>query len=94
MKPIFPSPCQVAEKESRAFTTAKVLAALPFVIPTRISCHVALDSAACAPFIMERRMKAANAIKLHRKFRGSEVEGSAVSFSDKAKFNQGSNAKT
>jgi hypothetical protein len=25
-------------------------AALPFVIPTRISCHAAPDKAACAPF--------------------------------------------
>jgi hypothetical protein len=34
---------------------------------TRISCHAALDEAACAPFSKERRMKFANATKFHRK---------------------------
>jgi len=31
-------------------------APLPFVIPTRVSCHAAPDTAACAPFGEERRM--------------------------------------
>jgi hypothetical protein len=30
--------------------------ALNFVIPTRVSCHAAPDTAACAPFGEERRM--------------------------------------
>ena len=34
---------------------------------TRISCHAALDKAACAPFFKERRMVSANATKFHRK---------------------------
>src|ERR1700729_262552 len=34
---------------------------------TRISCHAALDEAACAPFSKERRMKFAKATKFHRK---------------------------
>jgi hypothetical protein len=38
----------------------------PLVIPTRISCHVALDRAACAPFRKERRMKCINATNLNR----------------------------
>ncbi len=40
--------------------------ALPFVIPTRISCHVAPERAACAPFRKERRMKCINATNLNR----------------------------
>jgi hypothetical protein len=42
-----------------AFCPATALygsAALPFVIPTRVSCHAAPDMAACAPFGEERRM--------------------------------------
>jgi hypothetical protein len=34
---------------------------------TRISCHAALDMAACAPFRKEGRMKCINANKSHRK---------------------------
>ena len=34
---------------------------------TRISCHAALDKAACAPFRKEGRMKYVNAIKVNRK---------------------------
>jgi len=34
---------------------------------TRISCHAALDEAACAPYSKERRMNFAEATKLHRK---------------------------
>jgi hypothetical protein len=46
--------------------------AFPFVIPTRISCHAALDTAACAPFRKERRMKCINAMNLNRKFGGAQ----------------------
>ena len=45
---------------------------------TRISCHAAQDTAACAPFSKERRMKFANATKFNRK--SGEAEGSAASF--------------
>ena len=38
---------------------------------TRISCHAALDRAACAPFREEGRMKYANANKFHRKSGGA-----------------------
>ena len=34
---------------------------------TRISCHAALDTATCAAFVKESRMKIANATKLNRK---------------------------
>ena len=34
---------------------------------TRISCHAALDRAACAPFFKERRMMFANATNFYRK---------------------------
>jgi hypothetical protein len=34
---------------------------------TRISCHAALDKAACAPFRKEGRMKCINATKVNRK---------------------------
>ncbi len=34
---------------------------------TRISCHAALDKAACAPFRKEGRMKYTNATKVNRK---------------------------
>jgi hypothetical protein len=34
---------------------------------TRISCHTALDRAACAPFFKERRMMFANAANFYRK---------------------------
>jgi hypothetical protein len=43
---------------------------------TRISCHAALDRAACAPFSKEKRMKLANATKFNRK--SGAAEGSAV----------------
>ena len=45
---------------------------LPFVIPTRISCHTALDKATCAPFCKEGRMKYDNATKYHRKSGGAK----------------------
>jgi hypothetical protein len=38
----------------------------PLVIPTRNSCHVALDRAACAPFRKERRMKHISSTNLNR----------------------------
>jgi hypothetical protein len=44
----------------------------PLVIPTRISCHAALDRAACAPFRRERRMKCVNATNLNRKSGGAQ----------------------
>jgi hypothetical protein len=38
---------------------------------TRISCHAALDIAACAAFVKESSMKCANATKFHRKSGGT-----------------------
>ncbi len=38
---------------------------------TRISCHAAPDTIACAPFSKERRMKFANATKFYKEIRGS-----------------------
>jgi hypothetical protein len=35
---------------------------------TRISCHAALDKAACAPFRKEGRMKCTNGTKVNRKY--------------------------
>ncbi len=43
---------------------------------TRISCHAAPDTVACAPFSKERRMKFANATEFYRK--SGAAEGSAV----------------
>ncbi len=43
---------------------------------TRISCHAAPDTIACAPFSKERRMEFANATKFYRK--SGAAEGSAV----------------
>ncbi len=45
-------------------------ATLPLVIPTgatRISCHAALETTACAAFSKESRMKFANATNTNRK---------------------------
>jgi len=39
---------------------------------TRISCHTALDKAACAPFRKEGRIKCTNATKVNRKSGGAE----------------------
>jgi hypothetical protein len=47
-------------------------AALFFVIPTRISCHAALDKVACAAFRKEGRMICANAVKFHRESGGAK----------------------
>jgi hypothetical protein len=52
---------------------------LPFLCHperTRISCHAALETTACAAFIKESRMKFANATNINRK--SGEAEGSAV----------------
>jgi hypothetical protein len=38
---------------------------------TRISCHAALDKAACATFREERRMKSDDATKFYRKSGGA-----------------------
>ena len=48
---------------------------------TRISCHAALDAAACAPFRKERRMKSANATNFHRKSGVAEWRDLRFSFS-------------
>jgi hypothetical protein len=45
---------------------------LPFVIPTRISCHTALDKATCAPFCKEERMNCDYTTKYHRKSGGAK----------------------
>jgi hypothetical protein len=42
---------------------------------TRISCHAALDMAACAAFVKESSMKSANATKFHRKSGGAQRSG-------------------
>jgi hypothetical protein len=42
---------------------------------TRISCHAALDIAACAAFVKESSMKYANATKFHRKSGGAQRSG-------------------
>jgi len=46
--------------------------ALSFVIPTRIFCHAALDTVACAPFSHGKRMKSPNATHLNRKSGGAK----------------------
>jgi hypothetical protein len=43
----------------------------------RISCHAALDIAACAAFRKESRMKLANATNLDRKSGGKYTQGPA-----------------
>jgi hypothetical protein len=45
---------------------------------TRISCHAALDEAACAPFREERRMQRINATKSNRKAGQSPQEVSVL----------------
>ena len=56
----------------------EVFRALPYTTEdqTRISCHVALDTAACAAFVTESRMKFANPTKFHR--RSGEAQRSLV----------------
>jgi hypothetical protein len=43
-------PIEGDEKRLRPATTLYGTVALSFAIPTRISCHTALDKIACAPF--------------------------------------------
>jgi hypothetical protein len=45
---------------------------------TRISCYVALDRAACAPFRKERRMKCDKATKFYRKSGQAKPEGNST----------------
>ena len=52
-----------------------------FVIPTRISCHVALDAVACAPFSEGKAHEVRQRHQVPQEIRGSEAEGSAVSLS-------------
>jgi hypothetical protein len=47
---------------------------------TRISCHAALDIAACAAFVKESSMKCANATKFHRKSGGAQRSGEICGF--------------
>jgi hypothetical protein len=49
-----------------------------FVIPTRISCHVALDGVACAPFFEGKAHEVRQRHQVPQEIRGSEAEGSAV----------------
>src|SRR5258707_14528269 len=49
-----------------------------FVIPTRISCHVALDRVACAPFFEGKAHEVRQRHQVPQEIRGSEAEGSAV----------------
>jgi hypothetical protein len=53
-------------------------ATLPFVIPTRISCHASLDKAVCAPFCKGKAHEMRQGHQLPQEIRGSEAEGSAV----------------
>jgi hypothetical protein len=51
----------------------------PFlVIPTRISCHIALDTVACAPFSDGKAHEVRQRHQVPQEIRGSEAEGSAV----------------
>src|SRR5580658_8264897 len=45
---------------------------LPFVIPSRVSCHATPDIAACAPFGKERRIKFEEPTGLNRKPGGAQ----------------------
>jgi hypothetical protein len=51
---------------------------------TRISCHAALDIAACAAFVKESSMKCANATKFHRKSGVAQWRDLRFSFSSHA----------
>jgi hypothetical protein len=55
-KPFLPIPNELSSRPKR----------------TRISCHAALDKAACAPFRKEGRMNYFNATKFHRKSGGAQ----------------------
>src|SRR5258707_10155777 len=50
-----------------------------FVIPTRISCHVALDAVACAPLSEGKAHEIRQRHQVPQEIRGSVAEGSAVS---------------
>jgi hypothetical protein len=53
-------------------------APVPFVIPTRISCHALLDKAACAPFCQGKAHEVRQRHQLPQEIRGSVAEGSAA----------------
>jgi hypothetical protein len=63
---------------SVAFPFVHGSAAFPFVIPTRISCHAALDKAAYAPFSYGKAHGVRQSHQPPQEIRGSEAEGSAV----------------
>jgi hypothetical protein len=60
-----------------------------FVIPTRISCHVALDAVACAPFSEGKAHEVRQRHQVPQEIRGSEAEGSAVRLSVAPNLNAG-----
>jgi len=70
------APATKLSSGSRKKATATELSSRPE--RTRISCHSALDTTACAPFREERRMKSANANQVPQEIRGSAVERPAV----------------
>jgi hypothetical protein len=47
---------------------------------TRISCHAALETTACAAFVKESSMKCANATKFHGKSGGASRSGEICGF--------------
>jgi hypothetical protein len=49
---------------------------------TRISCHVALDTAACAAFVKEGSMRCTNATKFHRKSGRAKRSGGTCGSAD------------
>ncbi len=51
---------------------------LLLVIPTRISCHAALDTVACAPFSCGKAHEVRQRHQSQQEIRGSEASGSAV----------------
>src|ERR1700721_2339294 len=53
-------------------------APVPFVIPTRISCHALLDKAACAPFCQGKAHEVRQRHQLPQEIRGSKAEGFAA----------------
>jgi hypothetical protein len=62
--------CSSADLSWKCFSTER----------TRVSCCAAADTAACAAFPKESRMKLAESTKCNRKSGGSVVEGPAVFF--------------
>jgi hypothetical protein len=71
-------PTQGDEKRIGPATALYGTVALSFVIPTRISCHVALDKIACAPFSQGKAHEVRPRHQVPQEIRGSEAEGSAV----------------